>query len=120
VSNDPSDVMKHRFPNSQSAKKSATRYDQTYVTKRNDAPAETVGQRKERQGAEARAAWNAYIEQNKSVDENMKRLRELRLEREAAGQQRPESTDAGNNVLRDPLSPAERRPERHGADKGRK
>jgi hypothetical protein len=113
-----SDVMKHRFPNSQSTKKSAARHDETYVTKRNDAPSETVAQRRERQDVEARAGWDAYVEQNRSVDENMMRLRKLRLEREAASQQRQESTDAGNNVLRDPLSPPGRRLDRHGADRG--
>jgi hypothetical protein len=88
--------MKHRFPHSQPTKESAPRYDQAYVTKRNDGPSETVAQRRERREAEARAGWNAYVEQSNSVDENMMRLRKLRLDREAAGQQRQEGTDAGN------------------------
>jgi hypothetical protein len=101
--------MKHRFPNSQSVAKKAATHDQTYVTKRNDAPAETVGQRRERQGAEARSAWNEYVEQSKSVDDNMMRLRKLRLEREAASRQSQESADASSQ---------RRRPVRHGADQG--
>jgi hypothetical protein len=112
--------MKHRFPKSQSTKKSAVRYDETYVKKRNDAPPETVAQRRERLEAEARAGWNAYVEQSRSVDENMMRLRKLRLEREASSQQRQESTDAGNNVLHDPFSSPGRRSDRHDADDGRK
>jgi hypothetical protein len=110
--------MKHRFPNSQPTKKSAAAHDQTYVRKRNDSLPETIAQRRERQDAEALAGWNAYVERNRGVDENMMRLRKLRLEREAASQHRQEGTDAGHNVLRDPVSPPSGRLGRHGADQG--
>lgn len=56
--------------------------------------AETLAEKRARQGAEGVEAWNAYRAEQKHINENMLRLRAIRLAQEAAQANEPKKKPA--------------------------
>ena len=83
------------------------------------ARAEAAFKRKEEQARDGANAWAEYEAKSRAIAENMERLRGLRLAKEAAARQRPQSSTVQGPSPNPPLPPQPppiaRAPRRNGA-----